>query len=341
MYTHTAPKDALLAAIERLRGQRALILGDVMLDVYLEGDAQRISPEAPVPIVHIAGERHMLGGAANVAHNIRALGAVAHCIGVCGPGRDGDTLCRLLDEADIEANILRAPYRQTTVKTRVMARGQQILRLDKEAPQPLNTPEYTAVCTALERALPHCDVVIISDYAKGCITPALCDSLRRLMANVPKPPPVLVDPKPHNAACYHGFGLLTPNRVEAAQLAGMELHSRESIIQAGRAIVQRCGCSQLLITLGGQGMALFMDDGTVWNLPTAAKAVFDVTGAGDTVVATLALAIATGLDMPAACALANYAAGGVLEKVGVTTLDQSALRVLTQHGVPAEFIRWA
>lgn len=341
MRTPTADKATLLAAVPRLNGRRALVLGDVMLDVYLEGDAQRISPEAPVPVVHLAGERRMLGGAANVAHNIRALGGAARCIGVCGPGRDGDALCALLDDAGIEADILRGATRVTSVKTRVMARGQQMLRIDKEHPHPLDTAEHDALRQALARALPECDVVVISDYAKGCITPAVCDMLRALMQAMPAPPPIFVDPKPKNAACYQGARLLTPNRGEAAQIAGMELHTREDILRAGRKVLDVCGCAQLLITLGGEGMALFMEDGTVWNIPTAAKAVFDVTGAGDTVVATVALALAAGLDTPAACVLANYAAGGVLEHVGVAAIGQEELLALVAHGAPAQFARWA
>lgn len=340
MQTFIANKDTLLAAIPRLRGRRVLVLGDIMLDIYLEGDAHRISPEAPVPVVNIAGERRMLGGAANVAHNICILGGEAFCLGLCGPGNDGDALCRLLDEAGIQSAIIRADTRKTSVKTRVMARGQQMLRLDKEQAQPLTDIEYTALCDALARVLPACEVVIISDYAKGCITSALCETLSRLCADMPTPPPILVDPKPQNAACYRGVSLLTPNRQEAGQLVGYELHTREHILTAGRAIMQKYGCAQLLITLGGQGMALFMRDGTVWNIPTAAKAVFDVTGAGDTVIATIALALAAGLVLPAACALANYAASGALEQVGVGTLTGEDLLALVRAGMPPEFIVW-
>lgn len=341
--------QTLLAAVPRLQGHRVLVLGDVMLDMYVEGDAHRISPEAPVPVVNIARERRMLGGAANVARNIRALGGTVHCIGVCGPGRDGDILCHLLHEAGIDSDIVRVPERKTSVKTRIMARGQQMMRLDKEYPQPLNNAEHSSVCKALERGLPLCSVVVISDYAKGCITPDLSEVLRGLVRGLPVPPRILVDPKPHNAACYHGVSLLTPNLSEAAQLArlaglagltGMELQTREDIVQAGRTILRQYACEELLITLGNQGMALFQRDGAVWNIPTAAKAVFDVTGAGDTVVATIALALAAGLDMPVACALANYAAGGVLEHVGVAALGQDALSALVQHGTSMSFTRW-
>lgn len=335
-----ADRLALLAAVPRLRDQRVLVLGDVMLDVYLEGDAERISPEAPVPVVNISGERRMLGGAANVAHNIRALGGKPHLVSVCGSGRDGDTLEALLHTADIGSSILRSSDRRTSVKTRVLARGQQMLRLDKEDIQPPSAVEALELRKLLEALLPTYDVLVISDYAKGLITQGLCDTVRRIAALQERPPHILVDPKPGNAACYHGVSLIKPNRKEAGLLAGMEVRNRQDILEAGRAIMRKYGCAQLLVTLGGDGMAVFMRDGTVWNIPTAAKAVFDVTGAGDTVMATVALALAAGIVLPVACSLANYAAGGVVEHVGVAAMDSPTLLRLVQQGVEPEFHHW-
>lgn len=342
----TADHNGLMEAIGLLRGKRVCILGDVMLDVYLEGDAERISPEAPVPVVNIAGERRMLGGAANVAHNIKALGGAPCLVSLCGAGRDGDSLCELLEVAGIDARLVRSSQRKTIVKTRVMARGQQMLRLDKEDCLPPSLQETEELAALLESALLESGreehtVLVISDYAKGLLTPALRALLQRSVEKAPRPVEILVDPKPGNAACYEHIHLMTPNRREAALLARRELRSREDIVEAGRRILRELHCRRLLITLGGEGMALFLEDGTVWNIPTATKAVFDVTGAGDTVIATVALARAAGIALTVGCALANYAAGGVLERVGVAAITADELRALASHGPQPSFLQWA
>ena len=341
MSAFTADQASLMEAIGLLQGQRVLIVGDVMLDVYLEGDAERISPEAPVPVVNVAGERRMLGGAANVAHNIRALGGKPCLVSLCGAGRDGDMLAQLLEEAGIEAHLARSARRKTTVKTRVMARGQQMLRLDKEDCLPPTLAETHELENLLAAVLPQYGVLVISDYAKGLITPTLREAMRRCLEKIDRPVEILVDPKPRNAPCYKDIALMTPNRREAAQLAGMELHGREDIMEAGRRIMRDFACRRLLITLGGEGMALFLEDGSVWNIPTATRAVFDVTGAGDTVIATVALARAAGIALAVGCALANYAAGGVLERVGVAAVSAQELRHLAGSGSGPRFIPWA
>lgn len=342
----TADHHSLMEAIGLLRGKRVCILGDVMLDVYLEGDAERISPEAPVPVVNIAGERRMLGGAANVAHNIKALGGVPCLVGLCGGGRDGDSLCQLLETAGIEARLVRSPQRKTIVKTRVMARGQQMLRLDKEDCLPPSPEEREELGALLESALREFagdkhTVLVISDYAKGLLTPAMRERVEGSVEKSPRPVEILVDPKPGNADCYKHIHLMTPNRREAALLARMDLRSREDVVAAGRRILHDLHCRRLLITLGGEGMALFLEDGSVWNIPTATKAVFDVTGAGDTVIATVALARAAGIALTVGCALANYAAGGVLERVGVAAITADELRVLASQGPQPTFLQWA
>ena len=340
MHTLTADRQTLCDCIPRLKGQRVLVVGDVMLDVYFGGECERISPEAPVPVVNIVEEHRRLGGAANVAHNIARLGGRPHLVGLCGVGADGDCLERLLDEADIAASLLHSSARATITKTRVMARGQQMLRLDKEKTAPLNADERERLLALLEGLLPDYGVLILSDYAKGLVTKDFCEALEALRLRQARPCRVLIDPKPANAACYHGAWLLTPNRREAAELAGMPLNTPEDIQEAGRRLLQRYDCAQLLITLGGQGMALFMRDGSVWNIPTAARAVYDVTGAGDTVIATIGLALAAGAVLPVACALANYAAGEAVQQVGVGTLDQEQLLRMVRGGVPLEFIPW-
>lgn len=338
MRTFAVDRQTLCRLIPRLQGQKVLILGDAMLDVYLEGDAHRISPEAPVPVVSISGERRMLGGAANVAHNIRALGGKPHLVALRGPGTKGDVLEGLLREADVGSSLIVTPGRKTSVKTRVMARGQQMLRLDREDSSLLDETETRRVLDTLREVLPDHRLLVMSDYAKGLLTPSLCGAV--LAEAAARGVRVLADPKPANADCYRGVDLMTPNRREAVQLARLEARDRESILDVGRRVMERYGCAQLLITLGGEGMALFMRDGGVWNIPTAAKAVFDVAGAGDTVIATAALALAAGAALPAACSLANYAAGGVVEHVGVITVSGEELLRMVRQGAEPEFIRW-
>ncbi len=328
----------LQAGITALRSKKVLILGDVMLDVYLQGRADRMSQEAPVPIVHIDKESSRLGGAANVAHNIRALGGLPTLVGLCGADSYGQNLIQLLQENYIAAHVLPSKQRSTVVKTRVMAQSQQMLRFDREDCLPLTSDECSHICHTLDALLPTHDVLVISDYAKGLITPALSAHIQKLIAE--NATEVFIDPKPQQAQCYVFNGLMTPNKKEAALLANMSLHTREDVLCAGRAILEKFSSSQLLMTLGGEGMALFLDDGSVWNIASSTRAVFDVTGAGDTVIAALALARAAQLDMRMACLLSNYAAGCVLEHVGVATVSPEELSFAVSRQDVAKCVRW-
>ncbi len=317
---YSLDKAKLCQSIEALRGKKVLILGDVMLDVYLQGDAKRISPEAPVPVVHVGKPKNMPGGAANVARNIRALGGLPTLVGLCGNGKDGQTLIGLLQESYIASHIFQSAQRTTTVKTRIMAQNQQMLRVDKEDYLPASEAENTQLCHALDALLPSHDVVLISDYAKGLLTPPLAQHIHKTCLELAHKPQIFVDPKPQNAIAYShmgGMSLMTPNRSEAAGLTHMSLENRDDVLQAGAHIMQNFLSKELLMTLGSDGMALFLENGQVLNIATHAKAVFDVTGAGDTVIACLALARAAGVGLVEACYIATYAAGLVLEHVGV------------------------
>ena len=304
-----------------LAGKRVLVVGDIMLDAYLIGDADRISPEAPVPVVRIEKERYLLGGAGNVARNIVALGGVATLAGVMGKDASADRIRGLVRDEGICGAFVALPQRPTTVKTRVMARRQQMLRLDSED------------------QLPAHDVVILSDYSKGIVSLSFMSRLRGLLAASPHQVKVLIDPKPSNVGLYGGSFLLTPNTKETGECAGMPVRSREEILAAGRAILEKVGCPHLLTTLGSDGMALFSGPSEVWHVPTMAQDVFDVTGAGDTVIATLGLGLAAGLPLLASCVLANYAAGLVVAQVGAAVASPDALREAIRE-LPVTITKW-
>ena len=312
-------------AVERLAGKRVLVVGDIMLDAYLMGDADRISPEAPVPVVRIESERYLLGGAGNVARNIAALGGVATLAGAVGEDGSASQVRSLVNAEGIRSALIPFSGRPTTVKTRIMARRQQMLRLDQEDARPFSAAEQEAVLDVLAAELADHDVVILSDYNKGLVSAPFMARFRALLAGCGHPVKVLVDPKPGNAALYGGSYLLTPNTKETGECAGLPVRNREEILAAGRAILEKVGCPYLLTTLGPDGMALFSGP-DVWHVPTMAQDVFDVTGAGDTVIASVGLGLAAGLELLPACVLANYAAGLVVAQVGAAVASPQALR---------------
>lgn len=309
----------------RLRGKRVLILGDVMLDRYLTGEAERISPEAPVPVVRLLEEQCRAGGAGNVARNVAALGGNACLVSVAGDDEGGRTLQSLLAADGVATALPLLPGRTTTVKTRILASRQQLLRLDAEIAQPLTDEEEQLFFEGLAPLARQHEVLILSDYGKGLVNPSFMERLRALLHALPHPPLLLVDPRPQHMHLYQGAYLLTPNARECGDAAHMPVRSREEILAAGRVVLARSGCPRLLVTLGAQGMALFQESGEVRRLPTSARAVFDVTGAGDTVISTVALALAAGMPLLAACMLANFAAGIVVAQVGTATATPEQL----------------
>lgn len=320
----TARCEDLEMIVGRLRGVPVGCMGDVMLDRFVRGSVERISPEAPVPVLKIAGEESMPGGAGNVVRNLAALGARARLAGIIGDDAAGLELRARLAAIDgVEAGaLLTAAGRRTTVKTRFLAGGQQLLRTDDEAVAALPAGEAEALLTAVAGWRDDCRVVVLSDYAKGVLTGAIAAAaIERLTGGDGR---VVVDPKGADFRRYRGAEVITPNRRELAVAAGSAVDPGGEAACA-RALQARDGLGAILVTLGGDGMLLVDAGGEVLMLPAQAREVFDVSGAGDTVVATLAAALAAGAPLAAAAALANTAAGIVVGKVGTAVVRAGEL----------------
>jgi len=310
--------------IERFRQARLLVVGDVMLDRYIYGAVERMSPEAPVPVLRIERERSMAGGAANVARNISALGGRAMLIGLVGEDEAGVALKRAIaTDAGIEALLVPDPTRPTTVKTRYVAAGQQLLRADEEIARSVDAEREKAILAQVEKALPKADFIVVSDYAKGTLTDGVLQGVIKRAHAVGKG--VIADPKSRNFGRYRGVDLLTPNRLEAAQGTGLPVGNDAEATIAAEKIMREAAIPAVLITRGDQGMTLAQKDGAPIHLAAEAREVFDVSGAGDTVLATLGLGLAAGLSMGDAAALANLAAGIVVGKAGTAQVYPSDL----------------
>jgi rfaE bifunctional protein kinase chain/domain len=312
-----ARAERLLAA---MRDRRILVVGDVMLDEFLWGRVARISPEAPVPVVEITAQTFHLGGAANVASNVRSLGGQAAVAGVVGRDAAGQRLREALVRGGVEdALATDDDGRPTTHKTRIIAHHQQMVRADREETGEIGAALEDALAEALRGAAGGTGAIILSDYQKGVVT-------RRLMKKVldaarREGVPLLVDPKVRHFALYRGAAVVTPNQMEAEQATGVRIRDTASLHEAGARILKALRCRAALITRGEHGMALFEQEKKPAEIATAARQVFDVTGAGDTVIATLALALAAGATLPEAAMLANHAAGVVVGKIGTATVS--------------------
>lgn len=324
----------LLELLPRLAGGKVLIIGDLVLDHYVQGQVERISPEAPVPVVHVEEERYVLGGAGNVARNIKALGGEAVIVGVCGMDQDGDRMRRLLFDAGVTAHAVCDSDRPTIRKTRIIAQNQQVVRVDLEKTHHLSDGVTEQLFDYIRDSVSDAGVIILSDYGKGLVTAQFMQRLWTLLDGLEDRPPIFVDPKTRNFELYKGVDLLTPNAKEAQEGAGVELDGadKHSVLRAGARIFRKLGNANLLVTLGPRGMALFQGPEHVTHIPTAARKVFDVSGAGDTVIATLALAVAQGLDLVTACELANVAAGIVVAEVGTASASVDDLRGVLAEG---------
>ena len=315
-----------------MRGRRVLVLGDVMLDEFLWGRVSRISPEAPVPVVQVTGQSFHLGGAGNVAANLRSLGGGAVLAGIVGRDTAGQRVREALAAAGVDSRLVEVGRgRPTTVKTRVVAHGQQVVRADREDAADVPAGAETALVEWVRRDLPSCGALVISDYQKGVVTASL---LKRVLPLARRHRvSVLVDPKVHHFRLYRGATVVTPNQLEAEQATGLPLRSPAEVVAAGRRILSLLGCRAVLVTRGEHGMSLLERGRPPLHVPTAAREVFDVTGAGDSVIATMALALAAGATLPEAAVLANCAAGVVVGKVG--TAQASPDEVLAAAGVAA------
>ena len=316
--------ETLIRAVRGFRNKRILVMGDLMLDRFIWGAVSRISPEAPVPVVEIKEESTRLGGAANVASNIRSLGGIPIPVGVIGSDFEGN---RLREEfraiGSPVGGLVVDRQRPTSIKTRIVAHHQQICRTDREDRSPLSSGIQTRVAEKFEASLPSADAVIVSDYAKGLISPAL---LRRTLLRARDLRKIVcVDPKMRDFAAYRPATVITPNTAEAEHAAGMAISGTRDLLRAGRKILGISGIEYLLVTRGEEGMALFESGSRVTYIPTVAKEVFDVTGAGDTVIAILALSLSAGLSILEAAVLSNLAAGIVVGKLGTASVTPEEL----------------
>ena len=318
----SARTDRLIALLDEFEDTPVVIVGDLMLDEFIWGRVRRISPEAPVPVVEVEDETRSPGGAANVALNVKALGGQPLAIGVIGSDEAGRRLGGLLDDHGIRSGLVIDNGRPTTVKTRILAHGQQVVRADREDRRALGSPALREVCRRVIEALPGAASLVISDYAKGVVAEALCDAV--LPAAARAEAPVFLDPKAGNAGGYGPVAMMTPNQREAESLSGVAIRDAAGLREAGRRLLERFACPHVLITRGDEGMALFGPEG-IHEIPAAAREVYDVTGAGDTVIATLAIAHAAGATMEEAARMANYAAGVVVGKVGTAALTPREL----------------
>ena len=317
-------RDALTARVRSFRGKTVLVVGDLILDRYLWGSTTRVSPEAPVLVVDVDREETRLGGAANVAHNVHALGAVPVLVGAVGEDAAGERFLGLLAAQGVDGagGVIRDPGRRTTLKTRIIAHHQQVLRADEETRAPLSPDAEALLWERIEAALPRAEAAIVSDYGKGVVTPLLLERLLPELAR--RGIPSAVDPRDEHFFRYTGVSVITPNLAEASEAWGRRIRNEAELLEAGFGLRDRLRAESVLVTRGEHGMSLFTGEGHT-HFPTRAQHVYDVTGAGDTVVATIATALAARAPLPEACILANHAAGLVVAELGTAAAGAEAL----------------
>ena len=319
---HHLSRERLEEILERARGVRVAVVGDLMLDVYLVGSVSRISPEAPVPVVHVGEERFALGGAANVAANVVTLGAGCDLIGCVGADSAGRQIRRELEALNVRACLSERADRPTTTKTRVVARHQQVVRFDRESDEDLPDDCCDELCELVRRSVAQSHALVLEDYNKGVLVPRVIRAA--IDAAVEAGIPTVVDPKFRHFFSYAGATVFKPNAVELGNAVGTRIRPDDDAwLEDARTTV---GARHLLLTLGEDGMALRSDDGTSFRIPTVAREVYDVSGAGDTVTAFVAVALAAGATMREAATLANVAAGIEVGKPGVATVSPQELR---------------
>lgn len=320
----TFSKERLQALSDTFVGKQIAVVGDLMLDRYFWGSVARISPEAPVPVVEIESESTRLGGAANVANNIAALGGIPILMGVIGKDDAGSTLKKIIEDLDFPTTgIVVDSSRPTTVKTRVIAHSQHVVRIDREGKSDVNDDVQRKLLKVLDRQLDTIEGIILEDYNKGVLAKDLVCRIIELAQKKKKI--VAVDPKFNNFFEYKKATVFKPNRKETEEALGVRLSSAQSITKAGKELLRRLDAEYVLLTLGEKGMTLFERSGKVSSIPTAARRVADVSGAGDTVVSTLTMALASGADIWESATLANVAGGIVCGEVGIVPIDKKAL----------------
>lgn len=338
-------------------GQTVLVLGDVMLDTWIYGHIERISPEAPVPVLRTDRRREMLGGAGNVARNIAALGCRAILVGLVGDDHCGEELRALAETkslmpGSIELRLVTSPHATTIHKTRYVAAGQQVLRVDEETVSPVTGAVAEELIARFRRALPEAEIVILSDYAKGVLTEAVLEQAIAAARAAGKQ--VVADPKSRDFSRYSGATVLTPNRMETLVATGVDCTTDAKAEDAGRAVIAATNSAAVLITRGPDGVSVVSREAPATHIAARARSVFDVSGAGDTLVATLAVALASGQSLAEAARLANCAAGIVVEKAGTATVSarelaealydtrhaSEAAKIMPLDGVLEHVARW-
>ena len=325
-------KNNLISCLNKINGQQLIVIGDIMLDHYQWGHVERISPEAPVPVVRVFKETYLLGGAGNVARNIKSLGGEPVLITLIGKDRAGEKIKELLFREKINAHFITSTNRPTTIKTRVLAQNQQIVRIDHENTDKLESSEVEEFNKQVEKLHPG-QYVVVSDYGKGFIGGHTFNKLENQK--------VILDPKTGNANHYKKLFIMTPNKKETEELSHLKIKNKKEIIEAGRSLIEKKQLQNLLITLGPEGMVLFENNSSIFHLPTCVQKVYDVTGAGDTVIAVLALCLACGIDLLHACCLANFAAGIVVGQVGTATTTLKNLSKTIEKLEMPKIARWA
>ncbi len=315
-------RERVFGLIDKLSNVRIFVIGDVMLDIFLYGKVNRISPEAPVPVVNITHEKKLPGGAANVALNLRELGVSVTLLGLIGGDEEGKFLENYLHNRQINTFLIN-DGRPTTVKTRIIAGSQQVVRVDKEVSHNLSDKKEAKIINYLEKHINDFDGIIISDYAKGMITRKLIKKVVELCKKNDKI--ITVDPKIENFYHYKEVTTLTPNNKEASTATGIEIKDEKSLIKCGNHILKKLNAKSLIITRGEKGMTIF-ENSEVEHLPALAKEVFDVTGAGDTVISVVSSMLALKAPLKVAAVLSNIAAGIVVGKIGTATVSVEELK---------------
>jgi rfaE bifunctional protein kinase chain/domain len=327
----TYDSKVLSEGIDKFSACRILVVGDVIMDEFLWGRVERISPEAPVPVVQVEKESLVLGGAGNVVNNIISLGGQALLCGVIGNDAMGRELIHMLQKMNSPTHGLVIENRRpTTIKTRVVAHSQQVVRVDREDSEPVSEASIERIINTVKEQIGSIDAIVVSDYGKGVVGQGLMETIRLLTRD--RHITLSVDPKVQNVALYKGVTLITPNNQEAELMSGIVINDEESLRRAGARLLDELGCLMVLLTQGDKGMTLFEGNGRITQIPTVARKVFDVSGAGDTVTGTFTLALAAGLAPRQAAELANFAAGIVVGEIGTATVSASRLKEVLLRG---------
>jgi rfaE bifunctional protein kinase chain/domain len=319
--------EYLNRAVDSFKRLKILVIGDIMLDRFIWGKVSRISPEAPVPVVEVEHETAMLGGAANVINNLVSLGGSGFLCGVVGDDSTGREILSKLKDLNVDiGGIIVEQDRPTSAKTRIIAHAQQVVRYDREKKVSLKPKSINNILGFINKKKKELSGIVISDYGKGVVCRRLMDGIRDAISefNIP----VVVDPNVKNFSLYKGVTVITPNHAQAGEIAGLEILTEGDLNRVGKKLLNNKRCKALLITRGKDGMTLFEEKGGITHIKSTARKVYDVTGAGDTVIATLMLGMSSGLDMRSAAFLSNLAAGIVVGEVGTSTVKIDYLKEL-------------